>query len=239
MLAYVKPRIILLDDDASLLEVIHYYFNEKFDDTVEVKIFTKSYDLMNYIQENCYLSESPAEILDSFYTSDKNKESIIKTLKDLSVLSATLVVDHELRGEEITGIELSNELREYFPTSYICMLTSNVPNDQAIKLHNNHNIDLFVDKKNTDAIHNLYTYLSKHINIQKNSYIIDAADIFDNTNILDSQEYINQKIIFLEKNNPFSYLTLNENGDIALIKNNHSISFWRYTPSTKRFIEYE
>ena len=239
MLAYIKPKIILLDDDQSLLDVIHYYFTEKFKNHVEVVSFIKSKDLLSYLEKYCYLPDSPLEIISTFYENNKNTENIVKTLKDLSVLSATIVLDHELRGEEITGIELSNEIREYFPSSYISMLTGNVPSDQAIKLHNNHNIDLFIDKKSSDAIHNLYIYLSKHIEDQKNSFMLDSTDIFNNTNILDSVEYVEQKRLLLEKNNHLSFITLNENGDIAILKNHEYIQLWRYIPSNKRFIAYE
>ncbi|MFC3909052.1 hypothetical protein ACFORL_08195 [Legionella dresdenensis] len=239
MLAYTKPKIVLLDDDRSLLDVVHYYLNEKFQAEVKVEAFSKSYDFISYIEENCYLPETPTEILGSFYANPINKTEIIKTLKDLSVLPGILVLDQELRGEDVTGIDLSATIREYFPTSFICMLTSNVPDHTAIKLHNNHNIDLFVDKKDTDAIHNLYLYLSKHIDSLKMKYPIDPIDIFGKTGNLESSLYIQNRKTLLENSNPLCFLTLNENGDMAIMQDNYSITFWQYNPTTSQFIAYE
>ncbi|KTD06968.1 hypothetical protein [Legionella jamestowniensis] len=239
MLAIAKPKIVLLDDDQSLLEVICYYFHEKFKETVLVEIFSKSQDFFLYIQENCYLSESPSDILNSFYANTKSKEQIKKTLKDLSELSAILVIDQELREENVTGIELSNQIRQYFPSAYISMLTSNIPTDKAVELHNNHSIDLFIDKKDINAIHNLYVYLSKQIDEIKNEYMIDPIDIFEYADIFENDEYLNNKNILLERNNPISFLTLNNDGDIAFMKKNKQISFWKYNSQSKQFTEYE
>ncbi|MGA9315229.1 MAG: hypothetical protein WBV77_11430 [Solirubrobacteraceae bacterium] len=239
MLAYTKPKIVILDDDPALLDVMNYYFTKQFQNTVLLKVFSKSQDFTLYIEEHCYLPESPSDILNVFYADTINKECISKTLKDLSELSAIIILDQELRGEEITGIDLSVTIREYFPASYISMLTSNVPNNKAIELHNNHNIDLFVDKKELNAIHNLYTYLAKYLDMMKNDYMIDSLDIFEQAGNLDSKEYLFNKNILIEKNNPSCFLTLNEHGDIAMMQENKHISYWQFNPNTKQFIEYE
>jgi len=239
VIAYIKPKIILLDDDQPLLEVIHYYFTEQFENHVDLISFSNSNDFLSYIEKYCYLTDSPLEIISSFYEGNRSRGAAEKTLKDLSVLSATIVLDHELREEKITGIELSNQIRQYYPSSFISMLTSNVHSDEAIKLHNNHDIDVFVDKKNTDAIHILYTFLSKHIKEQENSFMLDSTDIFNNTDILNSIDYTEQKNLLLENIAPISFLTLNENGDIAILNKSSHVYFWRYTPSEKRFVAYE
>ncbi|MDI9818517.1 MULTISPECIES: hypothetical protein [unclassified Legionella] len=239
MLTYIKPKIILLDDDQSLLDVIHYYFTEQFKDSVIVKTFSKSKDCLTYLEKYCYLPDSPMEILYSFYESDMNKALITKTLKDLSELSAIIVLDQELRGESITGIDISATIREYFPASYISMLTSNVSNSRAIQLHNNHNIDLFIDKKDTDAIHNLYTYLAEHIDTNNNQYALDSIDIFPNSTIIESNPYVLCKKALLKQQNPLAFLTLNANGDIAISQDNEQVSFWQYNSKENNFIAYE
>jgi len=239
VLAFIKPKIILLDDDQSLLDVIHYYFTDKFKHSVKVITFSKSKDFLSYLEKYCYLPESPLEIINSFYENDIDKEQIIKTLKDLSELSAIIVLDQELRGEGVTGIEISAKIREYFPSSYISMLTSNVPNNRAIQLHNNHDIDLFVNKKDTDAIHNLYAYLSKHVDIIHKQYTLDPVDIFSKSIILENIDYILCRDQFLENIELTCYLTLSGNGDIAIMSDNGLISFWHYDSNENNFIAYE
>ncbi|MCC5792134.1 MAG: hypothetical protein JJT82_05935 [Legionellaceae bacterium] len=239
MLAYIKPKIILLDDDQSLLAVIHYYFTEQFKDSVIVRTFSKSKDFLRHLEKFCYLPDSPLEIIHSFYEGDINKAVILKTLKDLSELSAIIVLDQELRGEGITGIDISTTIREYFPSSYVSMLTSNVPKSKAIQLHNNHNIDLFVDKKDSDAIHKLYTFLSKHIETNASQYRIDPIDIFPNSVNIESEVYSLCRQTFLKQKNPTTFLTLNENGDIAILQDNKQTSFWKYISNENKFINYE
>lgn len=239
MLAYTKPKIVILDDDCSLLDVMEYYFTERFQNTVLLKAFSKCQDFLSYIEEECYLSETPSDILNSFYASTRDKKCISKTLTDLSELSAIIVLDQELRGENIKGVDLSATLREYYPSSYISMLTSNIPQNTAIELHNNHHIDLFVDKKNDNAIHKLYHYLSNHINTSKNDYLIDFIDVFGNFGDLDHTDYQLNKNILIEKSNPLCYLTLNEQGNVAIMHENKRVSYWQYSPNTKQFIDYE
>lgn len=239
MLAFIKPKIILLDDDQSLLDVIHYYFNEQFKNTVKLTMFSKSCDFLSHLEQHCYLLESPLEIINSFYENEINKEQIIKALKDLSVLSAIIVLDQELRGEVVTGIEISATIREYFPSSYITMLTSNVPNSKAIQLHNDHNIDLFIDKKDTDAIHNLYNYLYKHIETSNSQYTLDPSDVFSQIINLESDQYTTAKHQFLKKINPSCFLTLNGNGDMAIMLDDNCISYWKYNSTKNNFIAHE
>lgn len=239
VLAYAKPKIIILDDDYSLLEVIYYYFNEKFKNTVLIKVFSKSYDFIEYIQDYCYLPDRPYELINSFYNNARTKEQAVQVLKDLSELSATLVLDHELRGEIITGIELSKQIREYYPSSYISLLTSNISDSKAIELHNNHSIDLFVDKKDTNTIHDLYVYLSKHLDDLQKECILDTMDLFKTSGILDDADYVSNKRKLLEINSPLAYLTLSERGDIALMDQNNRIVFWQYNSITRNFINAE
>lgn len=239
VLAYIKPKIILLDDDESLLDVIHYYFTERFNNSVIVRTFSKSKDFLSYLEKFCYLPDSPIEIINSFYGSKINKSLILKTLKDLSELSAIIVLDQELRGEDITGIDISVLIREYFPSSYVSMLTSNVPTSKAIQLHNNHNIDLFVDKKDADAIPNLYSYLLKHIEIMNTQYAVDSVDIFPQSINLENEAYNLCKKAFIKQKNPSVFLTLNEHGDLAILQANEQTSFWRYISKENKFIDYE
>lgn len=239
MLAFAKPQIVMLDDDYTLLDVMEYYFIEKFQNTVLVKAFLKSNDFLAYIEKNCYLSEPPSVILNTFYSSKINQDSIANTLQDLTQLSAIIVLDQELRGEKITGSELSTTLREYYPASYISMLTSNIPNKKAIELHNNHNIDLFVDKSDTDAIPILYQYLSGHLEKIKKDYLLDSIDLFENVGNLNNEEYLLHKKTLMEKYNPRCFLTLNENGDIAMVQENQQISYWQFCLNTTHFIRYE
>lgn len=239
MLAFTKPKIISLDDDQSLLDVIQYYFTEQFKNTVQVKTFSKSMDFFSHLEKHCYLPDSASEIINSFYENNINKEQIIKTLQDLRDLSAIIILDQELRDEAITGIDISARVRAYYPSSYICMLTSNVPNSKAVQLHNNHNIDLFVDKKDELAIHNLYNYLAMHIDRLNNHYAPDSVDIFSETKHLDNNTYILSKKDFLTDKNPSAFLTLNPNGDIALIQEDEQISFWQYLSEKQDFVAYE
>lgn len=239
MLAFAKPQIVMLDDDYTLLDVMEYYFAEQFQNTVLIKAFLKSGDFLTFIEENCYLPETPSTVLNAFYSNTITQDTIAKTLHDLTKLSAIIVLDQELRGEKITGIELSTTLREYYPTSYISMLTSTIPNNKAIELHNNHNIDLFVDKSNTDAIPNLYQYLMKYLDRLHKDYLFDSIDLFENAENLNNEEYLLHKKTLMEKNNPRCFLTLNGNGDLAMIQENQQISYWQFCPKTPHFIQYE
>ena len=54
MLSFTKPKIVMLDDDHSLLDVMEYYFSEHFQNTVLLKTFVKSQDFFSYIEEECF-----------------------------------------------------------------------------------------------------------------------------------------------------------------------------------------
>jgi hypothetical protein len=239
MLAYAKPKIVILDDDHTLLDVMQYYFSEYLENTAIIKTFLKSPDFFVYLEEHCYLPEAPAIILASFYDGIINRENIIQTLHDLADLSAIIVLDHELRGEKVTGICLSKTIREYYPASYVSMLTSNVQQNEAIDLHNNQDIDLFVDKNDINAISNLYKYLLKQINFINKDFLIDNFDLFENKENLSNNVYLHQKKILIENNNPQCFLTLNENGDIALMHEDRNISYWKFYSNIQKFIPYE
>lgn len=239
MLGYVKPKIVLLDDDESLLKVIEYYFKQQFNNSVLIKAFSKSVCFFDCLEECCFLPDSPYEILTSFYKSEINKESVIQCLEDLSQVPAIIVLDQELRGENLTGIDISLKVRQYYPNSHVTMLTSTVTDDAAIKLHNDQNIDLFVDKKSPNSIANLYSYLAKHIAHMNQEYQVDPIDVFKNHLIFKNKEFIESKNLFLQDKNPVAYVTLNHLGSLALMNEEKEISFWTYETGTNQFINYE
>lgn len=88
MLAYAKPNIVMLDDDASFLDVAAYFLEKHLDNEALIAKFPYSSQFINYIQNHCYLPESSEGILRSFYSSDKSKEKIEQTLHDLAELPA-------------------------------------------------------------------------------------------------------------------------------------------------------
>lgn len=239
MLAFVKPKIILLDDDQSLLDVIGFYFKEQFGDSVFITTFSRSNEFLAYLQDFCFLPDSPHEILTSFYNSEMNEDFAIQCLNDLFQTSAIVVLDQELRDENVTGIDISAKIREYYPNSYISMLTSNVPSSTAIQLHNNHNIDLFVDKKDTDAIINLYNYLSQQVSIMNQQYKLEPFEVFSNCHRFEDDQFIKHRDNFLLIQNPVAYITINNRGDIALMNKDMQTSFWKHEPNEYNFIKYE
>lgn len=239
MLAFVKPKIILLDDDLLFLDVIDFYFKEQSRDSVFIKTFSRSNEFLAYLQDFCFLPDSPYEILTTFYSSEMNEDFAIQCLNDLSQTSAIIVLDQELRGENVTGIDISAKVRKYYPNSYISMLTSNIPSSTAIQLHNNHNIDLFIDKKDTDAIINLYNYLSQQISMMNQQYKLDPFDIFRDYHIFEDDQFIKNKNNFLLNQNPTAYITINNRGDIALMNKDMQISFWKHDLNEYNFINHE
>lgn len=239
MLAHTKTKILLLDDDEPFLDVLSFFIHEQLKENVIIKPFLNSSDCISFIQENCYSPDTVSEILNSFYRGPINQLCAAQTLKELSELSAVLVLDQELKEEHTNGINLSYKIREYFPSSYICMLTSTIPDNLAIDLHNNHSIDLFIDKKNPLAFERLYSYLLQYIHSKNDEYSIDPVDIFQDVGILEDETYINLKNELLNVTNYIAFITLNNAGELIIMKENRAIDCWRYDPKKQRFYTYE
>jgi len=237
VLAFTKPKIVFLDDDPSLLETLLYYFKEEFKDTVLINGFSQSQQFLKYVQNSCYLTDTFSEIISHFYNQKPDQKHVCKTLHDLSELCGIIVLDQELRAEKTNGIELSAKIREYIPNTYIALLTSNITNNQAIALHNNHNIDLFIDKKDDDAIVKLHGYLSHQIHRLINEYTTDSMDYFSDVSVLESKDYLLAKDNLLNNFKPQTFLTVNAQGDIALLTDH--VSYWQFNSKLNDFIKYE
>lgn len=235
MLAHAKTKIILLDDDAPFLDVINYFIKQRMNDDAIIKSFSKSSEFIYYVQEHCYVSESALDILHPFYNNIIDKQSIHKTLSELSELAAVVVLDQDLKEDPINGTSLSYQIREYFPSSYICMLTSTVSDNSALELHNNHSIDLFIDKKDPGAFERLSLYLLKYIELIKREQSIDAIEVFDEIGFLENEEYSDNKNKLLKTINYLAFITTNPNGDLAIMEEDRSISYWQYASKIQRF----
>jgi hypothetical protein len=239
MLAGAKFKIVILDDDWSFLNVINYYLKQKFDNNVRIKTFNKSPDFISYIRDFCFLPDNPNDILCSFYSLQSTENNIKKTLYDLSYLSAVIVVDQNLRGEKQSGITLSREIREYFPASYIAMLTSNLTSDKAVMLHNENLIDLFVHKDSHDSIEYLFTRLWGQITFKQKDFEYNAEDVFDWESIITEDRYITAKLHLLNSLSYDSFLTINSAGDIAVLKEDKTINTYWYDLNKDAFNSYD
>lgn len=228
MLAYAKPKIVMLDDDASFLDVATYYLEKHLANEALVTKFPYSPQFINYIQNHCYLPESSESILRSFYSSDKSKEKVEQTLLDLSELPALLVIDHQLRNEETNGIQISQKIKEYIPHSFIILLTAEVSTDKALELHNNDVIDLFIRKDAPNPMDVVLKHLNQQIEKIKAEFDFDPEDAFGFETTLENEHYINCRDDLLYELDYKSYLTISACGDVAVLDISDKTTYYSY-----------
>ena len=228
MIADAKTKIVLLDDDSSFLDVASFYLESKFKKTVAISTFNSSERFLNHINNHCYLPESPQDIIHSFYSSKKTHNNIAQTLKDLAELPAMLIIDHQLSTESTNGIEVAQKVREYIPSSFIAMLTSQVNTQNALSLHNNQIIDLFIRKDELNPMDVVYFHLKRQIEkviIESN---INPEDAFGFETILEDKTYISKREGLLNETFYKAYLTVSSNGEIALLDLDDQIRYYGY-----------
>lgn len=228
MLAYAKPKIVMLDDDASFLDVAAYFLEKNLGNDALISKFCYSAEYINHIQERCYLHDTCESILRTFYLSDKSKEKVEQTLQDLSELPAMLVIDHQLRNEETNGIQISQMIKQYIPHSFIILLTAEVSADKALDLHNNDVIDLFVRKDAPNPMDVVLKHLNKQIEKIKASFDFDPEDAFGFETTLENEHYINCRDDLLYELDYKAYLTLSAEGDIAVLDMDNKITHYSY-----------
>lgn len=227
VIANAKPNILLLDDDSAFLDVAFYFFEHKFGDSAFISACDNSGTFMENIQEKYYIHDSPQDILRTFYQSKKTEKDIEQTLNDLSYLPAFLVIDHQLRKEDTNGIEISNKVREYVPSSYVILLTSFVDSNTALELHNNDTIDLFVRKDDVYPMDIVYRHLKMQIEKRTNEFYINPEDAFRFGTILENESYISKRKELLDDILYLSYITTSCDGDIAVLTRKH-IEHYKY-----------
>lgn len=228
MIASAKPKILLLDDDAAFLDVATYYLGQKFENTVIVSKFNTSQSFLEHIHNHCYLPETSQDILHAFYSSKKVNAEIQQALTDLSELPAILIIDHHLRNEITNGIELSQYIREYVSCPFIIMLTAEVDPNKAITLHNNEIIDLFVRKDDLNPMDYIHSHLTKQIAKLLAECNLNPEDAFGFGTILEDASYIAKRAELLDELPYKSYLTISENGDLAVLNMNDQINYYSY-----------
>ncbi|MGE3319674.1 MAG: hypothetical protein AB7I18_10305 [Candidatus Berkiella sp.] len=228
MLAYAKPKIVMLDDDASFLDVAAYFLEKNLGNDALIAKFPFSTQYINHVQNHCYLHDTSESILRTFYSSDKSKEKVEQTLQDLSDLPAMLVIDHQLRNEETNGIQISQMIKQYIPHSFIILLTAEVSTDKALDLHNNDVIDLFVRKDAANPMDVVLKHLNKQIEKMKAVFNFDPEDAFGFETTLENEHYINCRDDLLYELDYKAYLTLSASGDIAVLDMDNKITHYSY-----------
>lgn len=229
MIAQSKPKILLLDDDSSFLDVANYYLEKKFSNTAIITKFTSSIPFFQHIENYCYLPETPKDIIQAFYANEKSQLNIAQTLKDLSELPAILIIDHHLRNETTNGVEISQKIREFFPCHFIILLTSEIDTNKAVNLHNNEIIDLFVRKDDPSPMDYVHSHITKLVNKLKADSYISPQDVFGFENILEDEIYVSKRDELLNEVSYKSYLTISENGNIAVLNMDNQINYYTYS----------
>lgn len=228
LIADTKPKILLLDDDLAFVEVAACYLKKKLGSSALISQFTDSAHFFEHILSDCYLPESPQDILHSFYTNKINPTTIEHTLKDLSDLPALLIIDHQLQNESLTGVELTKKIREYIPCPFVALLTAQLDAHNALDLHNNEVIDLFVQKDGIQALEYLVSHLEKQIHKLRNQCDINIEDAFECESILEDKNYILKRKELLNEIDYKSYLTTSNQGDIAVLTVNNQVKNFSY-----------
>lgn len=228
MIADSKTNILLLDDDAAFVEVTSLYLEKKLGQSAKVAHFTDPDHYFNHILSECYLPESPQDIVQSFYANPITELSIKQTLRDLSELPAILIIDHHLRNQPTNGIEVSKKVHEYIPCPFVILLTSELHVEDAIDLHNNDLIDLFVKKNGVQSLDYLASHLGKQIETIKTQFHYSLEDAFGFETQLDNQVYIAKRTELLNEIDYKSYLTVSAQGDIALLDTDNQLKQYSY-----------
>lgn len=228
MIADSKTNILLLDDDAAFVEVTSLYLEKKLGQSAKVTYFTDPEHYFNHILSEYYLPETPQDIVQSFYTNPITDLSIKQTLQDLSELPAILIIDHHLRNQSINGVEVSQKVHEYIPCPFVILLTSELHVEDAIDLHNNDLIDLFVQKNGVQSLDYLTAHLDKQIRAIKSQFQYNIEDAFGFETQLDSHDYITKRTELLNEIDYKSYLTISTHGDIALLDTDNQLKKYSY-----------
>ncbi len=228
MIADARTKILLLDDDPAFVEVTARYFESKLGTSVVISRFTHSEKLLEHIFSSCYLPESPQDILNSFYSNKINPKNIEQTLKDLSELPALIVIDHQLQNETVTGVDVTKKIKEYIPCPFVALLTSQLNTDNAVELHNNDIIDLFVQKDGVHSLDYIVSHITKQIEKYHEQYNLNVEDIFEFDTVLEEKVYISKRKELLDEMYYKSYLTISNTGDIALLDCNNQVKTYCY-----------
>lgn len=228
MLANAKTKIVLLDDDHAFTEAASYYLDKKFGNAVAISHFNASPSFLEHIHNYCYLPESINELISNFYVGSKSKKEVEQVLKDLSVLPGIFIVDHQLRNESIDGTKVSQLVKEYIPSSFVIMLTSTVNPTDALNLHNNEIIDLYIRKDDGSPLESICTHLNKRISKLNESAYINPEDAFGFETILENESYISKRNDLLNQVPFKSYLTSTNEGEIAILDLEDQIRYYRY-----------
>ncbi|MFO1259139.1 MAG: hypothetical protein U1E78_12120 [Gammaproteobacteria bacterium] len=228
MIADAKAKILILDDDPAFLNVLERYMDQRFKNSVIISGFSNSSSLFEYIQKQCYLPESPQNLIRSFYGNEITSNRAVETLQELSKLPAILIIDYTLTNEKLSGIDVVTKIREYYPCLFVVLLTAHVDMHDALSLHNNEVIDLFITKENVNALDDLCDYLHKKLsNLKKESYF-ETDQAFESLEVLDSKHYIQSKASLLNKIPYKAYLTLCSSGKIAVLKEANQVNIYQY-----------
>ncbi len=227
MIAGAKPKILLLDDDAVFLNVLALYLKKRFNSSVHISKFTSAQSFICHIEEHSYLPETQDSIVSSLFAVGISQEKIEQALIDLASLPALLVIDHQLRGENTNGIEISKKVREIVPSSYIALLTAEVNVEQAVSLHNHDTINLFVRKDSEDPLNFLHQQLIKQI--EKSRINIDLEDIFGFSTVLEMDSYIVKRRELLDELDYQSFIITSKEGDIAVLEQNNKINHYTFS----------
>ncbi len=228
-LASAKPKILLLDDDSSFLDVASYYLEKRLEKTAIVSKFNTSKSFLAHIHEHCYLPETAHDIIREFYAGELSKTNIEQALRDMAELPAILIIDHHLRNESTNGIELSKTIREFVANPFIILLTAEVETNKAIDLHNNQIIDVFVRKDDPNPMDVIYYHITKHIAKQNIEYKVNSYDAFGFDTILDDLSYMKTSCELLNDLSYKSFLTISAKGDIAVLDVNDQINYYTYS----------
>ncbi|MFO1259124.1 MAG: hypothetical protein U1E78_12035 [Gammaproteobacteria bacterium] len=228
VIADAKAKILILDDDPVFLDVTARYINQRFNDSAIISKFSNSSSLIEHIQNHCYLPESPQDLIRSFYDNEITPDRVAQTLQELSELPAILIIDYTLTNEKLSGIDVVTKIREYYPCLFVVLLTGHVDMHDALSLHNNEVIDLFITKENVNALDDLCDYLHKKLNNFKKESHFETDEAFKSLEVLDSKHYLQSRESLLN-NLPYkAYLTLCSSGKIAVLKEANQINIYQY-----------
>lgn len=235
MICSTNIKLSILDDERVFLDSLKLYFSNKLDERISFNLFCNSSELFTFISETSYIQDSYDEIINSFYSQQINEETIKNVLFDLSKASSIAIIDQNLGSEDISGLEIIEKIRLFFPKTHIGLLTSVIDDREAIELHNNSTIDYFINKSDAHAINKLEKFINQKVKIIKDECNVDFEDIYSNAEISNIEHYEIDLINLLSRIKPLSHIVTSSAGNISLLLKNNNIEHYIYNDKDRKF----
>ncbi|MBP9777628.1 MAG: hypothetical protein KBD25_00435 [Rickettsiaceae bacterium] len=221
MLCYSKPKLLMVDDDDLFLSITKKYLEMNLGKQTAITTFKNDSEILEYI--NCNDSDycSPLDIYKDYI---KQHLSLNCALNELEKHRPILIIDQNLCSK-LTGTEICKIARASNPNINVLLLTGEIDYKKATDLHNDHIIDYFFRKDETDLIKKITKAVSTIIVGRKEDFAFDGElGANEGVDMIFEADYRSNLSCLLDNINYSSYMITNQNGDIA-VKDPHEKTY--------------